>query len=77
MSKNFRVSDGTYELVMSAVGQLQAQKKKRVSVDEVIKEHFLVGTMRFKKDPKAWDKLEKLIFKGPKNIDCLDIDTSQ
>ncbi len=77
MSKTIRVSEDTYMLVMSAVGHAQAEKKKKVSADEVIKEQFLVGKLQLKKDPKAWEKLEKLIFKGPKHIDCLDIDLHQ
>ena len=36
-----------------------------------------VGNLKFKKDPKAWEKWEKLKFKGPKDIDCLDIDLYQ
>ncbi|MBS3068206.1 hypothetical protein J4450_05860 [Candidatus Micrarchaeota archaeon] len=77
MDKTLRVSETTYQMVMVAVGQAQAEKKRKVSADEVIKEHFLVGKLRFKKDPKAWEKLEKLIFKGPKDIDCLDVDIYQ
>ncbi|MBI5228429.1 hypothetical protein HY988_07595 [Candidatus Micrarchaeota archaeon] len=77
MGKTLRVSEDTYALVMAAVGQSQIEKRKKVSVDEVLKEHFLEGRLKFKKDPKAWEKLEKMIFKGPKNIDCLEIDLHQ
>lgn len=77
MDKTLRVSGTTYELVMAAVGEAQVEKKKKVSVDQVIKEQFLTGRIKFKKDPKAWEKLEKLIFKGPKDIDCLDVDLHQ
>ena len=74
MSKTLRVSDETYSLVMASVGQAQTEKRKKVSADEVIREHFLMGRLRFKKDPKAWEKLEKIQFRGPKDVDCLDID---
>ncbi len=77
MDKTLRVSKDVYELVMHAVGQAQVQKRKKVSVNEVLKEHFLTGKLQFKKDPHAWEKWEKLQFKGPKNIDCLDIDMHQ
>lgn len=75
MVKTLRVSDVTYKLVMDLVGQLQIEKKEKISVDTALRD--TLSKPKFQKDPDAWKKLEKAIFKGKSNIDCCDIDLVQ
>lgn len=72
MVKTLRVSDYTYSLIMSLVGNLQVRKRKKVSVDMALKE--IITSKKTKKDPFAWDKLEKAMFKGPKTNCVEEID---
>lgn len=75
MAKTLRVEDSTYEMVMDLVGRIQMRKKKRVTVDAALRE--VVSRETIKKDPNAWDKLEKLSFRGPKTNSVEDIDLLQ
>lgn len=75
MVKTLRVDEDTYEMVMDLVGRMQMQKRRRVSVDTALKE--IVSKKLAKKDQRAWENLEKLMFKGPKTNCVEEIDLLQ
>ena len=75
MVKTLRVSETTYQLVMDLVGQLQIEKRQKISVDKALKD--TLSRPKFQKDPDAWKKWEKAIFKGKSKLDCVDIDLVQ
>lgn len=71
MYKTVRVKEDTYGEIMNIAGSMQLQRKRKVSADEAIK--FAIKD-RWQKDPQAWEKLDKLMFKGPKANCTEDID---
>ncbi|MEK6954424.1 MAG: hypothetical protein AABX01_05420 [Candidatus Micrarchaeota archaeon] len=75
MVKTLRVTETTYSLVMNLVGKLQQLAKKRVTVDEALRNALDTGLAE--KDPNAWDKLKSLQFKGPRTNCVEEIDLLQ
>jgi hypothetical protein len=69
MIKTLRVTEPTYSLVMDLVGRLQQLTRRRVTVDEALRNALEIGLAE--KDPNAWDKLKSLQFKGQRT-NCVE-----